>query len=129
MRGELRRLSAVALACLALGGVALAGAACGATEPIAAEDEPPTLGTRPGKLTCQEWRAGSDAERLGTIAELTTVASGNANPDDVGPARTLSDADAYTVLDTWCSERVGRGFLLYEIYNRAAAFSGTDGGA
>jgi hypothetical protein len=127
MTGGLRRLSATALAFLALGGATVAVAACGAEEETAPQDEPPTLGSRPGKLTCQQWRAGTRAERLGTIGDLTTVASDNANPDDVGPARTLSDEDAYTVLDTWCSERVGRGFLLYEIYNRAAAFSGTDG--
>jgi hypothetical protein len=35
----------------------------------------------------------------------------------------LSAEDAYAVLERACSRRLARGFLLYEIYNRAAAFS------
>ena len=113
-----------AVALLALT-ASLAAAGCGgnADPDAAANAGPGTLGTRPGKLTCTEWRDGTVGERLGTIEQLTTLAAGNANPQDVGPNRTLSADDAYTALETTCSRRLARGFLLYEVYNRAAAFT------
>ena len=122
MRGLHRQaLRAAALAC-ALGPLAL-GAGCGPEDDSSAAGEPELLGERPGRLTCTEWNAGTPEQRRGTIDQLTLLAGANANPEEVGPNRTLSDEDAYEALDTTCSRNLARGFLLYEIYNRAAAFS------
>ena len=119
--------SARALAMLAC--AALAGSGCGADpEPGGeAEGERASLGSRPGKLTCEDWRQGTDAERRGTIHQLTLNAEGNANPDDEGPNRAIDPDRAYEVFDGWCSKRLARGFLLYDLYNRAAVFSGEPG--
>jgi hypothetical protein len=101
----------------------LAVAGCGADSDAAGGEAPAALlGERPGKLTCTEWKAGSDDERLGSIEQLTMLAGANANPEDVGPNRTLSDEDAYRAINGTCEHDAARGFLLYEVYNRAAAF-------
>lgn len=113
------RLAGAVIACGALLLVVGCGpAASGTSGPDAAK-----LGPRPGQLTCTDWGGGTVAERRGTIEQLTMLASGNANPEEVGPNRVLSDEDAYEVLDLTCSRYLARGFLLYEIYNRSAAFS------
>ena len=84
-------------------------------------DEPVkvSLGERPGKLTCTDWEKGTEAERRGSVEQLTPVAEGNANPDDVGPNRVLPEDKAYEVFESGARDPA-RGFLLYEIYNRAA---------
>lgn len=66
------------------------------------------------------------AERRGTVEQLTLVAEGNANPDDVGPNRVLPEDKAYEVFESWCGAYAARGFLLYDLYNRAAVFASPD---
>ncbi len=124
MRGLRRQALRSAGAVLALGALLLVSG-CGPEAEGTAEGGAPAelLGSRPGKLTCTDWNDGAREERLGTIQQLTMLASGNANPENVGPNRTLSDEDAYAVLDSACSPYLARGFLLYEVYNRAAAFN------
>jgi hypothetical protein len=121
VRGLRRQALRPAGAALVLGAL-LVSAGCGAEAggADAAPDE--LLGPRPGKLTCTEWGAGTSAERRGTIEQLTMLASHNANPEDVGPNRVLAGDEAYETLDATCAHDGARGFLLYEIYNRAAAF-------
>ena len=117
-----RRQAVGAVTALALAVPLLAG--CGVEGAIAPgqSGENELLGERPGKLTCEDWRAGTEAERRGTIEQLTMLAGANANPEDVGPNRVLSADRAYEALDGTCSSEIARGFLLYEIYNRGAAF-------
>jgi hypothetical protein len=123
VRGLRRQALRITGAALALGALAL-GAGCGSDE-SGSEGAAPSvlLGERPGKLTCTDWRAGTPAERRGSIDQLTMLAGANANPEEVGPNRTLTDDDAYETIDATCRHEQARGFLLYEIYNRAAAFS------
>jgi hypothetical protein len=45
-----------------------------------------------------------------------------------GEGRTLPDDRAYQVIDRRCKNYFARGFLLYEIYTRAAAFDRIAGG-
>ncbi len=85
-----------------------------------------SLGQRSGKITCSDWERGSVAERRGTVEQLTLVAEGNANPDDVGPNRVLPEDKAYEVFEGWCGAYAARGFLLYDLYNRAAVFTSPD---
>ncbi len=124
MRG-LRRQALGAAALVALALVAGCGPESG-EEPAAGSDaseQVELLGPRPGKLTCTDWNEGTHEARLGTIGQLTASAGANANPEDVGPSRTLSDEDAYDALEGTCEHELARGFLLYEVYNRGAAFN------
>jgi hypothetical protein len=120
------REQALGLAAAAATVVALAAVAgCGSEEDEASgggEEQTALLGPRPGKLTCTEWNEGTREERLGTIGQLTELAGANANPEEIGPNRTMSDDDAYDALEGTCEHDLARGFLLYEVYNRAAAF-------
>ena len=118
-----RKQALTAVALLVLAGTPLV-AGCGPEAEVAAspDAERELLGERPGKLTCLDWRAGTAAERRGTIEQLTMLAGANANPQDLGPNRVLSEDDAYASLEGTCQHQLARGFLLYEIYNRAAAF-------
>lgn len=84
------------------------------------------LGERTGKLDCTDWERGTEAERRGTVEQLTLVAEGNSNPEDVGPNRVLPRDKAYEVFESWCGAPAARGFLLYDLYNRAAVFATED---
>lgn len=107
--------------------VALAGALVFAG---CAGDSPPPqagpLGSR-AKLQqadCSDWKRASIRERQLTIDRLEEVVRG-----PHGKGRTLPDDSAYSVIDGRCKQYYARGFLLYEMYTRAAAFqSFTRGG-
>jgi hypothetical protein len=117
------RSAAIALATLAAGALA---AGCGdgpETDAQAASDPESVLGPRPGKVACADWQRGTVEERRGTVEQLSLVAAENANPSDVGPNRVLAADDAYELFERWCGEPISRGFLLYDLYNRGAAFS------
>jgi hypothetical protein len=74
------------------------------------------------QATCQEWLTGSPDERAAVIDALkASVGGGTRN----GRATTLSDPDAYAVLDRACARPYARGFMLYIIYARAAAYQYT----
>ena len=67
---------------------------------------------------CQDWRESSPQERQSAVDQLKeTVAGprkeGNTLPDDV----------AYSTLDARCKPDFAHGFLLYQLYIRAAAFT------
>jgi hypothetical protein len=116
------RPAALALATLVAAAVAVG---CGQeqSDPPAAAEPASVLGPRPGKITCADWERGTDEERRGTITQLNLVAAENANPSDVGPNRVLEPDRAYALFERWCGDQISRGFLLYDLYNRAAAFS------
>jgi hypothetical protein len=73
--------------------------------------------------TCTEWRHASLRERYLTVDRIQEVVAG---PNKIG--RTLPDQRAYEIIDARCENRYARGFLLYEIYTRAAAFDSLTGG-
>jgi len=58
-----------------------------------------------------------------TVDRLEEVVAG---PHKVG--RTLPDDRAYKIIDARCENSYARGFLLYEIYTRAAGFDSLTGG-
>jgi hypothetical protein len=68
---------------------------------------------------CAQWVAGSAAERRDTLAALASVVGG---PTQYGPATRLSDPQATALFDRACSSRIANGFLLYELYIRAAGY-------
>jgi hypothetical protein len=73
--------------------------------------------------TCTDWRRASLRERMLTVDRLEEVVAG---PRNVG--HTLADDRAYDILDSRCENSYARGFLLYEIYTRAAGFDSLTGG-
>ena len=67
---------------------------------------------------CQDWRDSSPQERQSAIDQLKRAVAG---PRKEG--NTLSDDTAYKTLDARCKPDFARGFLLYQLYIRAAAFT------
>jgi hypothetical protein len=67
--------------------------------------------------TCRDWRAAPGEQRTITVNRLEEVAAG---PRAEGG--TLRDEIALRTLDARCKPKFARGFLLYELYNRAAGF-------
>jgi hypothetical protein len=77
----------------------------------------PAFKKRLQTATCADWKAASPQARQSAVDRLELVVRG---PNDVG--KTLPDDLAYSTLDARCKADFARGFLLYELYIRAAAF-------
>jgi hypothetical protein len=71
---------------------------------------------------CRDWRDASPQQRQSAIDQLERTVAG---PRKEGS--TLSDDAAYSTLDARCKPEFARGFLLYQLYIRAAAFTPPDG--
>jgi hypothetical protein len=76
-----------------------------------------TFGVRLQSATCTDWKKSTPGERRSAVDQLEEVVAGprmegNTLPDDV----------AYSTLDARCTPHLARGFLLYELYIRAAGF-------
>jgi hypothetical protein len=67
---------------------------------------------------CDDWHASSPQERQSAIDQLERAVAG---PRDDG--NTLSNDAAYETLDARCKPGFAHGFLLYQLYIRAAAFT------
>ena len=67
---------------------------------------------------CDDWRASSPQERQSAIDQLERAVAG---PRKEG--NTLPDDVAYSTLDARCKPDFAHGFLLYQLYIRAAAFT------
>ncbi|HEX8856231.1 MAG TPA: hypothetical protein VF752_11590 [Thermoleophilaceae bacterium] len=70
---------------------------------------------------CQEWIGATPSERGAIVRALAGVVGGPSTSGGVGT--TLSTARANALFDRVCASRVAQGFLLYEMYIRAAGFS------
>jgi len=68
---------------------------------------------------CRHWRAATARRRDAVVATLADVVGG---PTPYGRASTLPADVARRLFDRTCSRPYARGFLLYELYTRAAAF-------
>jgi hypothetical protein len=106
--------------CIAL----LAG--CGGSSHTTKEPEPlpgPGLGSI-RTVNCTDWKKGSVEQRTNTVIALRQFAGGpvGSSPRKSGPV--LDDGRAYSVLQGYCAKRFARGFKLYKLYERAAAFAG-----
>ena len=71
---------------------------------------------------CQDWRDSSPQQRQSALEQLKETVAG---PRKEGT--TLPDDVAYSTLDARCEPEFARGFLLYQFYIRAAAFTPPDG--
>jgi len=71
---------------------------------------------------CPQWRGATAREKDRVVATLAHVVGGST---PYGRATTLPAAVAHDLFDRACARTYARGFLLYELYTRAAAFSNT----
>jgi len=71
---------------------------------------------------CQDWRDSTPQQRQSAIDQLQRAVAG---PREEG--NTLPDDVAYRTLEARCKPQFARGFLLYQLYIRAAAFTPPDG--
>jgi hypothetical protein len=109
------------VAAVLLIGLTLAG--CGGSDGgDSAGGGPATLDNPIELADCTDWNEGSLEERLGTIRQIRAFISGPV-PGTGGRGVTLEDERAYDLFEEACSHGVARGFTLYKLYVRAAAFS------
>ncbi len=80
------------------------------------------LGAPISLADCTDWNNGNVNERLGTVREIRDFAGGPVG-SPAGHGATIPDEDAYTLFDHYCDNDFARGFKLYKLYTRAAAFS------
>jgi hypothetical protein len=74
---------------------------------------------------CTNWKKGTLEQRRGTVVQLRKFAGGPVGSSagiQNGPV--LDDGRAYKVLQSYCKRYFARGFKLYKLYERAAAFVG-----
>jgi hypothetical protein len=109
------------MAIVAISLVPLAG--CGSDS-----STPPRLGAGPNVgapinlADCSDWNQGSVEERLGTIEAIKSFTGGEVAGTE-GKGRVLDDERAYDLFENYCENEFARGFKLYKLYGRAAAFS------
>ena len=102
-------------------------AACGGREDSKqrADLPPPTLPAPLRLAECSDWRKGSVEQRQGTVIQIREFAGGPVGSSQgIQRGQVLDDTQAYQILDRYCSRRFARGFRLYALYTRAAAFAG-----
>lgn len=83
----------------------------------------PALAAPINLANCTDWQQASADERLGTIEQIRNYVGGGVAGTE-GSGVVLDDEKAYEVLDNYCQNEFARGFKLYKLYSRAAAFSG-----
>jgi hypothetical protein len=74
---------------------------------------------------CTDWRRATVAQRRDTVLQLREFAGsavGSSAGIQKGPV--LSDDRAYKLFQSYCANQFARGFKLYKLYERAAAFVG-----
>jgi hypothetical protein len=91
-------------------------------------DVGPNVGQPIALADCNDWNQANTEQRLGTISELKGFAGGpvvgNNGTSPSGTGAVLDDKQAYDLFQNYCKEPFARGFKLYKLYERAAAFSG-----
>jgi hypothetical protein len=102
---------------------ALAG--CGESTPSDGSDAGvgPALAAPINLADCTDWQQASVEERLGTIDQIRDFVGGPV-PGTGGRGVALEDEQAYDLFENYCENEFARGFKLYKLYSRAAAFSG-----
>jgi hypothetical protein len=91
-------------------------------------DVGPNVGQPISLADCNDWNQANTEQRLGTIKQLKDFAGGpvvgNSASAPSGRGSVLDDKQAYELFNRYCAEDFARGFKLYKLYERAAAFSG-----
>jgi hypothetical protein len=113
--GRAKALAAALLGAVALGGCF--GGGSGGQAPVSGG----AIGGSIRTADCAGWRAAGPSQRQATIRDIRAFAGG-----PVGEAprdgATLTDEKAYDLFEGSCKPDFARGFKLYKLYTRAAAF-------
>ena len=72
-------------------------------------------------VDCADWRRADPGERTQTVAALRKFAGGRVG-SPAGYGATMTNDSAYELFDSYCAQNLARGFKLYKLYTRAAAF-------
>lgn len=103
---------------------ALIAAGCGGATPDSPEGGPGNILAAPINLAdCTDWNDASVDARLGTIEQIRNYTGGDVAGAG-GQGVTLDDDEAYDLFENYCANEFARGFKLYKLYARAAAFGG-----
>ncbi len=114
------RVASAAAAALICSLIALG---CGGSDAAdTASGSGPRIGVALRLADCDDWNQADVSERLGTVEQLADFAGGPTG-SPAGRGTTLSDERGYEVMENWCRNDFARGFKLYKLYTRAAAFS------
>jgi len=74
---------------------------------------------------CTDWKRGTVDERRSTVVALRNFAAGPVGSSaSIQRGPVLDDGRAYKLLQSYCKRFFARGFKLYKLYERAAAFVG-----
>jgi hypothetical protein len=91
-------------------------------------DVGPNVGQPINLADCHDWNQANVTQRLGTIHDLKNFAGGpvvgNSAAAPSGTGAVLDDKQAYDLFNRYCAASFARGFKLYKLYTRAAAFAG-----
>ncbi len=87
-------------------------------------DGGPALAAPINLADCTDWNDASVEERFGTIAQIRNFTGGQVAGQGGVEGTTLDDEKAYDLFEAYCENEFARGFRLYKLYGRAAAFSG-----
>jgi hypothetical protein len=124
--GKIRQRLAVAA--LILGMTALVTGCGGGSGTQPQVDVGPNVGQPIALADCHDWNQANTEQRLGTLQQIKDFASGpvvgNSATDPSGTGRILGDKQAYDLFNRYCDADLARGFKLYHLYVRAAAFAG-----
>ena len=109
-------------AALAFVGALVASGCGGSNSGAAPQAQGPDLGVPIRLADCTDWKRADVSQRLGTVRELRDFAGG---PVGQAPAHgnVLDDKTAYKLFQNYCANFFARGFKLYKLYERAAAFT------
>jgi hypothetical protein len=72
---------------------------------------------------CSDWEQADVDQRLGTIEQIRNFLGGHVSGTE-SSGDVLDDDKAYDLFEGYCQNEFARGFKLYTLYARAAAFSG-----
>jgi hypothetical protein len=99
-------------------------AGCGGDDGSAQQSQQgPQLADPINLADCRDWKEGSVDEKLGTVRGIREFLGGPV-PGTGGTGAVLEDDQAYDLFEGYCANEFARGFKLYKLYARAAAFSG-----
>jgi len=119
--GRTLRAAAALICCGAL----LAGCGGSSASKPRVNLPPPGVGASIRTDNCTDWNRGTVDQRRGTVVQLRNFAGGPVGSSagiQNGPV--LDDDRAYNLLQSYCANSFARGFKLYKLYERAAAFLG-----
>lgn len=120
---------------LALIAAAVVLTSCGGdgSEEEAASGQGPDIKALPINLAdCEDWNDASVEQRLATIRQIRDYTGGpvqgsSATEGSSARGSVLDDDVAYDYFDQYCENEFARGFKLYKLYGRAAAFGARGG--